>query len=88
MTRSNISHSDEYVESEICPEEILETVKRVFAGTSPAARERDNIERWSASENGIPVETAHTIIDKWVSEGKAILKGRRLEFPEKGGFTA
>ncbi len=85
---SNSCIFDEYIESEPGPDKIFEKVKNIFSGTSPVARERDNLERWIASENGMPVETAHTIIGKWVSERKAILKGRCIEFPEEGVFIA
>ena len=85
---SNFSFTEEGIEPEIDPEEIFEKVRKVFAGTGEVARERDNIERWIVSEKGIMVETAHTIIDKWVSEGKVIPKGRYLEFPERDNPNA
>jgi putative DNA primase/helicase len=84
----NFSFSAEDVGPEIDPEVIFERVSKVFAGISEAARDRDNIERWIASEKGISVDTVQTIIDKWISEGLVIPKGRCLEFPERDNQNA
>ena len=78
---SDSSIPDEYTEDETDSDKIFEKVRKVFVGTSEVARERDNIERWIASEKGISVDTVHTIIEKWISVGKVIPNGRCLEFP-------
>ena len=85
---SNFSISGEDTESETDPEEIFEKVRKVFAGASEVARERENVERWIASENGIFIETAHNVIEKWISEGTVVPNDRCLEFPEWDDFNA
>lgn len=85
---SNFSFSADEVEPEIDPKVIFDGVSKVFAGISEAARERDNIERWIASEKGISVDTVQTIIDKWISEGLVVPKGRCLEFPGRDNLNA
>ena len=85
---SNVVSSDEDHKPESESEKIYEVVKETFMDLSPAARERDNIERWVSSECGLSLEKVHYVTEGWLSKGLANLNGKCLEFPEAGDVNA